>query len=115
MSFKSNSGIEELAAILDRRIREGAYQPQILDFAEIQPDGSLLTNTFPVPVPKTGYRICRQLSLGDTGGYLADVSTSEGSGRAHIPEKMRSLKAGDRVLIAWVQKIPVVIDIILRP
>ena len=29
-----------------------------------------------------------------------------------IPEKMRSLQAGDRVLVAWVQNEAVVIDII---
>lgn len=31
-----------------------------------------------------------------------------------IPEKMRSIKPGDRVLVAWVQSEAVVIDIVLR-
>lgn len=31
-----------------------------------------------------------------------------------IPEKMRSIKPGDRVLVAWVQSEAVIIDIVLR-
>lgn len=31
-----------------------------------------------------------------------------------VPEKMRSIKPGDRVLVAWVQSEAVVIDVILR-
>ena len=41
----------------------------------------------------------------------------EGSNHSHniqVPEKMRSVGAGDRVLVAWVQSEAVVIDIIER-
>ena len=40
---------------------------------------------------------------------------SEGAHQHHVlvPEKMRSLKPGDRVLVAWVQNEAVVVDIIV--
>ena len=49
-------------------MRDHADKPLCLDFAEIQADGSLLSNTFPIPIPKNDYRVCRQLTLGKTGG-----------------------------------------------
>ena len=39
-------------------------QPQVLDFGVIQPDMSLLTNKFPVPIPQSDYMVCRQLTGG---------------------------------------------------
>ena len=53
-------------------------------------------------------------TLGKTGDAFCDVQT-EHSGKAYLPESMRQLQAGDRVLIAWVQDTAVVIDIITRP
>lgn len=115
MAYERNDGIAKMASVLDKRMREHADNPLIMDIAEVLSDGSLLPNSFPQAIPKSSYRICRQLSLGATGGYLTNVTTPEGNGQAYIPEKMRSLKAGDRVLIAWVQNTAVVIDIILKP
>lgn len=113
--------------------------PLLLDFGTIQGDLSLLTNTYPIPIPKTDYTVCRQLALGATGTLLTSTATDGkhshgpsgehaqeiGSGahshtneapHAHsvlVPEKMRKLKKDDRVLVAWVQNEAVVVDIIL--
>lgn len=115
MAFDSNDGVSRLAAVLDSRMEQHAAKPLCLDFAEIQADGSLLSNTFPIPIPKSDYRVCRQLTLGKTGDAFCDVRADEHSGKAYLPESMRQLQAGDRVLIAWVQDTAVVIDIITRP
>lgn len=115
MAYDSNDGVARLAAVLDARMRDHADKPLCLDFAEIQADGSLLSNTFPIPIPKDDYRVCRQLTLGKTGDAFCDVRADEHSGKAYLPESMRQLQAGDRVLIAWVQDTAVVIDIITRP
>ena len=114
MAFDSNDGVSRLAATLDSRMKQHAAKPLCLDFAEIQADGSLLSNTFPIAIPKKDYSVCRQLTLGKTGDAFCDVQT-EHSGKAYLPESMRQLQAGDRVLIAWVQDTAVVIDIITRP
>lgn len=138
----------------------------VLDFGEIKDDESLVTNTFPIPIPKGDYHVLRQLTYGKTGDILAKTQNigkpgsgehnhlkvatlldsrgmpcsgmvgtpaagqpdppdppqssagsggSEGAHQHHVlvPEKMRSLKPGDRVLVAWVQNEAVVVDIIV--
>lgn len=53
---------------------------------------------------------------GHLGGDGSHIHTNEGAHRHDvlIPEKMRRLKPGDRVLLAWVGNEAVVIDIILK-
>lgn len=45
MAYDSNDGVARLAAVLDARMKDHADKPLFLDFAEIQADGSLLSNT----------------------------------------------------------------------
>ena len=139
MSGNGNPGMNKLGQVLQERMKACGASPLLLDFGAIQTDMSLLTNTYPIPIPKTDYTVCRQLTLGATGDALTDTPvggihshgpsgehaqesgtgshshTDEGA-RSHsvlIPEKMRKLKPGDRVLVAWVQNEAVVVDIIL--
>lgn len=151
-----NPGMNKLARALQGRMQQNvdASSYLLLDFGEIQGDYSLLTNTYPIPIPRSDYLVCRQLTLGSTGSHLTNTSpngshehTGEGthnhdggvhdghetgtgthnhSGGVHghgnagshlhsvlIPEKMRSILPGDRVLVAWIQNDAVVIDIVL--
>ena len=164
MDMDSSTGANRLGQTIAKRIvkhMEGESS-LVLDFGEIKDDESLLTNTFPIPIPKG----LRQLTYGKTGDILAKTQnigklgsgehhhketktlldsrgmpcsgivgipaagqpdppdppqSSAGSGGpegAHqhhvlVPEKMRSLKPGDRVLVAWVQNEAVVVDIIV--
>lgn len=113
MAFEGNPGINKLANTLSQRMKKENESPLILDFGEIQPNGSLVTNTFPVPIPKGDYSVLRQLTLGDTGTLL--TTTDKDGSHSHsvlVPEKMRSVGPGDRVLVAWVQNEAVVIDIV---
>ena len=135
MNPSGNPGLNKLGKVLQQRMAENTVAPLVLDFGEIQGDYSLLTNTYPIPIPKTDYMVCRQLTLGDTGSKLSETETDgshdvysdpypepgythigKGANHKHdvlIPEKMRWLKPGDRVLVAWVQNDAVVIDVIL--
>lgn len=121
--FDGHPGTSKLAKVLSQRMKKENESPLVLDFGEIQPNGSLVTNTFPVPIPKGDYSICRQLTLGATGALLTQIKSSgdheghtAGDGKhkhdVPIPEKMRSVGPGDRVLVAWVQNEAVIIDII---
>lgn len=139
MAYDDNPGTNKLAQVLSQRMKKENESPLILDFGEIQPNGSLVTNTFPVPIPKGDYTICRQLTLGATGALLTKTKedgeheheegeheghesgdgshTHKGGTHKHnvlIPEKMRSVGPGDRVLVAWVQNEAVIIDIIVK-
>lgn len=114
MANKGNAGMAKLAIALDSRIREHRPQELVIDFAEILSGYQLKANTFPELIPPSDYMVCRQLTLGNTGEVLAGVSTTDGAGQAYVPEKMRKLKPGDSVVIAWVQNTAVVLDIIVR-
>lgn len=164
---EGNPGINSLARAIQGHIRrnQDAESALLLDFGVIQDDYSLLTNTYPIPIPKKDYMVCRQLTLGPTNDILAKTQdiglphsgshihktinetgscgctvsgtvgeetgpapdppipskrtaggdSSDGMHQHHvlIPEKMRKLLPGDRVLVAWVQNDAVVVDLIL--
>ncbi len=124
MSFDDSSGMNKLAGVLSTRMRIENEQPLVLDFGGIQPNGSLLTNTYPQPIPKGAYSVCRHLTLGAEGDELSSAEGGEHGGHdsgdgshthmVKVPEKMRSLLPGDRVLVAWVENDAVVIDIIKK-
>ncbi len=99
--FDGHPGTARLATVLSQRMKRENESPLMLDFGEIQGNYSLVTNTFPVSIPKGDYSICRAIN-----GYV--LATLESGQEVSTPK----LKPGDRVLIAWVQSEAVVIDII---
>lgn len=116
MSKGDNSpGVSRLASVLRGIADKQIPKELLLDFGVIRGDKSLLTNTYPLPIPRSDYLVCRHLksrtvkattssrSVGDHGSHshTVDVSTRE------------ALKVGDRVLVAWVQNDAVVVDVIL--
>lgn len=109
MSFDGNSGVNKLANILSERIHAQGKQPLYLDFGEIQSNGSLVTNTFPVSIPKGQYTLCRQLS--GLSFELSGNPDDEQSEQQNL--KLPPVKSGDRVLVAWVNSEAVVIDVIV--
>lgn len=112
MAFEGNPGTNKLANVLSQRMKQEGESPLVLDFGEIQGNGSLVTNTFPVPIPKGQYSVCRSVTYGTAGSYLTSTSEKPPLHSVVVPQKMRSLAPGDRVLVAWVQNEAVVIDII---
>ncbi len=116
--FEGHPGTSRLATVLSQRMKKENDSPLVLDFGEIQGNGSLLTNTFPVPIPKGDYSICRhvgglsfQISGGGHAGHEAQTETYHTGGHTHTVAPP-VVKAGDRVLVAWVQNEAVVIDVI---
>lgn len=116
--FDGHPGTSRLASVLSNRIKKQNESPLVLDFGEIQANGSLMTNTFPVPVPKGDYSVCRHVgSLKFTiseGGHMGHEGQTEEyhTGEHTHTVKPPSIKTGDRVLVAWVQNEAVVIDVI---
>lgn len=83
MSKGDNSpGLSKLAGVLRGMAAGQVPTDLVLDFGEIQKDGSLITNTVPIAIPKGDYIICKHASI----------------------------SKGDRVLVAWVQNDAVIID-----
>ena len=70
-NFDANAGTNKLANVLSDRMRRENDTSLCLDFGEIQGNGSLITNTFPVAIPKGQYSVCRHvggLSFTTSGG-----------------------------------------------
>lgn len=75
MAFDSNPGTSRLANVLAGRMRKEGDAPLVLDFGEIQSNGSLITNTFQTPIPKGDYSVLRQLTLGEVNTGFTETST----------------------------------------
>lgn len=117
-----------LQARIDESMKKGASLPP-LELGTI--DGSMNLLVDGLPGPLQGYMVCRQLTLGAKDEVLTKTKKdgkhvhnlpitgcalekdSEHEHEVLIPEKMRKLQPGDRVLVAWAGSIPVVIDIVL--
>jgi hypothetical protein len=117
--FDGNPGTNKLATVLSQRMKKENESPLVLDFGEIQSNGSLLTNTFPVPIPKGDYTVCRHvgglsftISGGGHSGHENQTATHNTGGHSHTVAPP-VIKAGDRVLVAWVQSEAVVVDVIV--
>lgn len=114
--FDAHPGTNKLASVLSSRMKAEGASPLYLDFGEIQANGSLLTNTFPVAIPKGDYKVCRHvggLSFTISGGTHSGHESGDGS-HIHTVEPP-VVQAGERVLVAWVQSEAVVIDVIVSP
>lgn len=112
MSKGDNSpGISRLAGVMQSMVEKGQDGNPILEFGTIQSDGSLLTDSFPLPIAKADYQVCRHLKARSVS--TSGASVGEYGSHSHSVETRQALRKGDRVLVAWVQDDPVVIDIIL--
>ena len=116
--FDGHPGTSKLATVLSQRMKRENESPLVLDFGEIQANYSLITNTFPVPIPKGDYSVCRHvgslsftISEGGHAGHEGQTQTYHTGEHAHTV-KPPSIKPEDRVLVAWVQNEAVVVDII---
>lgn len=116
--FDGHPGTSRLASVLSQRIKKENESPLILDFGEIQANGSLVTNTFPVPIPKGDYSVCRHvgslsftISDGDHAGHEGQTGNYNTGEHTHTV-KPPAIEPGDRVLVAWVQSEAVVVDIV---
>ncbi len=107
-------GINKLARVISSRAQQVAGKaPRDLDidFGTVQNDYSLLTDTFPRPIPRKDYHVCRT-----AGGLAVEGGTHGGhvSGDGGHSHMLPQIKPGDRVLVCWVQSNAVVVDVIVK-
>lgn len=137
-----HSNIEKLGSLMQAQMKKTAQGNRTicLELGTINKDLALIVSSLSNPIPRGDYMLCRQLTLGPTHEILTQTkagqgthphgpsgghSQYEGSGvhshpsseGAHvhdvlIPETMRWIKPGDRVLVAWVGTEAVVIDLV---
>lgn len=57
---KGSPGLSKLARVISQRAENVAGKAErdlVLDFGSIKGDMSLLTNTFPIPIPRSDYHV----------------------------------------------------------
>ena len=82
MSKMEKNGMEKLAKVLDSRMGEHSGGGFSFDFGVIKKDYSLVSNTFPLPIPKKDYSVCRllaNLSTNVSGGTHGGHNSGTGS------------------------------------
>ena len=114
MSKGDNSpGISRLAGVFQTLADKQVPKDLKLDFGVIQGDGSLLTNTFPIAIPKKDYQVCRHLCpIPESDQW--ETAEAETDGHKHLFQPHWKLAHGNRVLVAWVQNDAVVIDVLVE-
>ena len=108
------NNIAACAALLQERMAEtyrvGNNIPP-LELGTIDGGMNLLIDGVDGSVPN--YMVCRHLTLGNTDDVL--TKTNQVLDHEHdvlVPDNMRGLQPGDRVLFAWASGTPVIIDIV---
>ncbi|MBC3798018.1 hypothetical protein [Acetobacterium tundrae] len=105
MAGKIN-GFNELALTIHKRIEAVGETSLIIDFGQINEDGSLRTNSYPQDVPSNSYLIC--------GNLLDNDCTCESAGdpaHAHAIKTEKRIAIGARVVVAWVGNDAIVVDV----
>lgn len=104
--MESREGVNRLAGVLQNRTKLVTEKPSMVDVGEIQSDLSLLTNKFPMSIPKSDYMVCRSVTWGKVGDLLEESF--------QVGESTRWLQSGDRVLVVWLDDCdPCVVDLIV--
>lgn len=109
-----SSNMQRLGATLSDRMKKtsAAAIPTTLELGTIGSNLSLTTDSLPVPIPKGDYMINLMLTSGsDRTGTEANA---DGAAHSHtLPAAFRSLKSGDRVMVAWCGNEPVVLAVLV--
>ena len=101
MSKGDNSpGLSRLAGVMRDLAKKDKDTALVLDFGTIQGDGSLLTNTYPLPIPKSDYIVCRHLKSWEITKSTNSRSVGDHGEHSHsfTIERRERLKKGDRVV-----------------
>ena len=106
---KTDSGISRLARVLSDRIGRQTEDNSIsLDFGTILENKNLLTDSFPIEIPKNRYTTMR------CDGYNHNcfwIKAQTEEDVKHCDGHMH-LEKGDRVLVVWVSDTPVIVGVL---
>lgn len=76
-------GLSKFTDIIATMIqRDKESQPRLLDFGVIQDDWALKCNSYPVPIPKESYLICRSVSLPNK--EMLSTEMTEAKNKTHL-------------------------------
>ena len=117
-----STNMQRLGDTLARRMKKtsAAAIPTTIELGTIGSNLSLTVDSIPVAIPKGDYMINLMLT---SGSYRTSSETHSHSGEDHthsdgahshaLPAAFRSLKGGDRVLVAWCGNEPVILAVVV--
>lgn len=117
-----SSNMQRLGDTLASRMKKtsAAAIPTTIELGTIGSNLSLTVDSIPVPIPKGDYMINLMLASGsyrtssETHSHSGEDHTHSGGAHSHaLPDAFRSLKGGDRVLVAWCGNEPVVLAVVV--
>lgn len=106
--------MQRLGATLDGRMKAtaGAAVKVAVELGTILSNMALKTDSLQSTIPKGAYMV----NLALTGGNRTSSATNSQSDGEHsheLPDALRGLRAGDRVLVAWCGNEPVVVSVVV--
>lgn len=118
----SNSNIQKLGNTLAGRMQRTAHAavPTTLELGTINQNMSLTTDGLRSEIPKGDYMVALHMAAtsyqtsSETHTHTGDDHSHSGGAHSHaLPSVFRSIRPGDRVLVAWCGNEPIVISIIV--
>lgn len=112
------SNMEALGEVLNDFMKKTvrANQTVGIELGTIQAGYSLKTDHFLMPIPAGEYMVCENIQLRLETSRESSGSTAQADGHAHaFPHTHiveRCLQPGDRVLVVWAGREPVVVDVV---
>lgn len=109
------SNIEKLGETINKRVQDtfGARTAIIAELGTVTGNLGIQVASVGNIIPKGAYLISTRLTMGEKDAEFTGTTTdSAHSHKVKLPEELRSLKAGDRVLLIWCGNEPVVTDIL---
>ena len=124
---KGTNPIEDLGKLMDAQMKKvvGANKGISVELGKINANMSLSVGSLANAIPKGDYMVSLRLTISslvlDTSQTLLNTETTDNhmhliSRHDHtvtLPAQLRSIQAGDRVLVAWVGTEPIVVDIVV--
>ena len=109
-----SSNMQRLGATLADRMKKtsAAAVPMAMELGTIGSNLSLTVDSLPVPIPQGDYMI--NIMLASSSYRTGSASDADGISHSHtLPTVFRSLKGGDRVLVAWCGNEPVIVAVVV--
>lgn len=109
-----STNMQRLGETLVSRMRKSsnAAVPTTIELGTIGNNLTLITDSLPVPIPKGDYMI--NLMLASSSYNTGQTADADGVSHSHaLPSVFRSLKEGDRVLVAWCGNEPIVVSVVV--
>ena len=101
MANNGNTGANSLAQLLTSRMAQAGKTSLVLDFGEIGRNYELITNTFPVPIPRNAYSVC-QKALGVNLELSGGAHDGHSEGNEHILT-LRIFQGLSREAVCWLR------------